>query len=257
MSWFYQWPTGWSFLLFTVIIVVPAMIGLLLFKQTGFTNVICGEHNTIVGIFVAIVSVFLGVILSFVIINVWNNYNTAQINALKEAQAIYLLYGVVELLPDTDITQQFIVFYLKYIIDVEYPAVKRGTMSSTGAEFVELLRLSVYSYVPQTTQQTVLYTESINWLNQAITLRIDRLNSAVSGVYMVIWWIAIIDSALLIILSWFVNCRGLVHYLLVFIIAVYVATSLFLILILSYPFEGYSGLTPDPFLNALSLIESP
>jgi hypothetical protein len=253
-SWFYQWPTGLSFVVFSAIIVAASVIGLYLFKLTNLTCNICGEHNTIVGIFAATVSVFLGIILSFIIVTVWGNYSTAQLNALKEAEILYLLYGTVRTLPNTQATQQLIISYLKFIINVEYPAMHNGQIPPEQDNFFDILRIAIYGYNPQTDQQTVLYTESIDLLNQAIILRIDRLNSAFRGVYMVIWWVSIIDSILIVFISWFINCPGMVHYIMMFIIGLYVATALYLVLILSYPFEGYLGLDADPFEATLAQI---
>jgi hypothetical protein len=257
MSWFYQWPTGLSCFVFTTLIVVPSIIGLYIFKQTGFNNILCGGHNEIVGIFVGIISVFLGVIFSFIILTVWNNYITATLNAEKEAEALYLLYGILRSMPRTEIPRITVVDYIKYIINEEYPAMKTGGFPEKGSQLIELLKLEIYSYRPENTHETILYSESIDWLNEAITLRIDRYHSAVQGVYMVIWWVSIIQSILLIVMSWFINCKGAVHYILVFIISIYVAVSMFLILILSYPFEGYASISPLPFEIALRRIINP
>jgi hypothetical protein len=112
----------------------------------------------------------------------------------------------------------------------------------------------IYSYNPTNPKEVVLYNESIDLLNQAIELRIDRLNSAFVGVYPIIWWVTIIDSILITIMAWFINCTSVAHYILTGITAIYVATALFLVIILSYPFEGYLGLGPNPFEVALEEI---
>ncbi len=255
MSLLYQLPTIWAFIIFVTLVVMISLIGQYIFKQIGGMELLCGEHNTIIGIFTATVSVFLGIILSFIIVNVWNNYNTAQLNADKEAQAIYLLYGVVRLLPNTEATQKLIIAYLENIINVEYPSMKDGNFLGEGTLILDQLRLAIYGYDPDGDQQTVLYTESIDWLNEVIGLRIDRFNSAFVGVYPVVWWVTIVDSILIIIMAWFINCCGPMHYILTLIISIYVATALFLVIILSYPFEGYSSLSPEPFEIALEQIQ--
>lgn len=257
MVWFYEWPTPFSFILFVLLIVAAALIGLYLFQLTSLYKNSCGEHNTIIGIFAGTVATFLGIILSFVIITVWDNYTQAELNAQKESQAIYLLYGVLQLLPGTESTQQLIVSYLENIINLEYPEMKKGSFPTGGVSYLNLLRQAVYGYVPQTDQQVVLYNEAIDWLNEVITLRIDRYNAAFRGVYPVVWWVSIIDSILIILISYFVNCPGIVHYILMFIIGIYVSTALFLVLILSSPFEGYLGITSLPFQIVLAQITNP
>jgi hypothetical protein len=233
--------------------MIISLLGLYLFKIVG-SCIVCDEHNTVVSIFIATVSVFLGIILTFIIITVWGNFSEAQLNTHKEAQTIFLLYGAVEILPNTEETQQLIIEYLQDIINVEFPAMKSGKPVSENTHLFQQLQMAIYGYNPNGDQQTTLYGESIDLLNEAISLRIDRLNSATAGIYNVIWWVTIIDSILLIIMSWFIRCTGLIHYIMVAIIAIYVATSLFLVFILSYPFEGYADITPEPFEEAFNTI---
>ena len=257
MVWFYQWPTGFSFIIFVTIVVLIAIVGLYVFRLTGLYEYTCGEHNTIIGIFTGTIGIFLSVILSFIIVTVWNNYTDAELNAFREAQALYLLYGVLTLLSGTESTQQLVITYLENIINVEYPSLNQGEQTDEGINILNELRMSVYGYIPTTDRESILYQESIDWLNQAIGLRIDRYNSATQGIYPVVWWVAVIDSFLMIFMSWFINCPTVAHYILMFVVGVYVSTALFLVLILSYPFEGYSGLTSEPFQLVLFRINNP
>lgn len=252
--WIYQWPTPLAFFVFTLIITACCVIGLYLFRQTSLSEYKCGQHNAIIGIFAATVSVFLGVVLSFVILAVWNNYTAAELAAQKESQAIYFLYGTVKLLPNSEATQQLIISYMEEIINEEYPALKDGTFPENEINFPDLLRVAIYGFVPKTDQEVILYAETIDWLNEALALRIDRYNAAFRGVYPVIWWVAIIDSILITVISWYIDCKIITHYILMAAIGIYISASLFLVLVLSRPFEGYLGLDSLPFQIGLAQI---
>ena len=58
-------------------------------------------------------------------------------------------------------------------------------------------------------------------------------------------------------MTWFLNCDGVFHYLLVAIAAIYVAASMFIIVILAYPYLGYQGLNAAPYEFALNNIIDP
>lgn len=252
-------PTGWAFVLFVVLVTILSLLGLYLVKLFNIPNISCNDNNTVVNIFLGVVAVFLSVLLSFLIVTVWDRYSQAQLNSDQEAQSLFLLYSTISILnlPGTVTIQRQIVEYLDYIINVEYPDLKKGIVPTEGTLLFIQLQQSIYNLDPQTNQQVVLYNESLDWLNQAIQLRIDRINSATRGVYDVIWWVNVIDSILIIILVWFVTCAGVYHYILSAFAAVYVGSALFLALILTYPFMGYSALSPDPFETALFYIMNP
>lgn len=255
----YQLPTGWAFILFVILVTVLSLLGLYLIKLLNISSITCDDNNTVVNIFLGVVAVFLSVLLSFLIVTVWDRYSQAELNADSEAQALFLLYEVISILnlQGTVTVQRQIVEYLEYIINVEYPDLKEGVVPTEGTILFIQLQQSIYNLNPQTSQQVVLYNEAIDWLNQAIQLRINRINSATRGVYEVIWWVNVIDAILIIILVWFVTCAGVYHYLLTAFAAVYVGSALFLALILTYPFTGYSALSPEPFETALYYIMNP
>jgi hypothetical protein len=252
-------PTGWAFILFVVLVTVLSLLGLYLIKLLGIPNISCDDNNTVVNIFLGVVAVFLSVLLSFLIVTVWDRYSQAELNANSEAQALFLLYETITILnlPGTDVIQQQIITYLEYIINVEYPDLKNGVVPTEGTTLFIRLQQSIYNLDPQTNQHAVLYNEAIDWLNQAIQLRIDRINSATRGVYDVIWWVNVIDAVLIIILVWFVTCAGIYHYILTAFAAIYVGSALFLAIILTYPFMGYAALPSTPFEIALFYIENP
>lgn len=255
-EWFYDMPTIWAYIIFVIFMTMISVLGLYIFKQINIEGVRCEEQNNIIGIFMAIISVFLGVMLSFIVVEVWNNYDQARLDATKEASNIFILYQTISALPDTEEIQDVIIDYLEYIINVEYPALKYMNLPKEGDQYLRQLENLIYNYDPVGNKELTLYNEAIGLLNMATLYRIDRIDSATVGVNKIVWWLTIIDSVLLIITCWFLLCSKLFHYVLTAITAIYISSSIFLILILSYPFRGNAGLTPEPFEVALDDILS-
>ena len=257
MLWLYSIPTVWAFVVFVTVIPIIAMFGLYLFKWSNLSSLKCKNNNGLVGIFVGIVSVFLGVMLSFLVVTVWTNYSSAQLNDQREAGAIYILYQMIATMPGTEIIQALIIEYLEFIINVEFPALNEGEVTDEGLNLIKALQRALYDYTPVDQRQTVLYSKCVKLLNTLLTLRVDRLHDATTGVYDVVWWVSILDAVLLVAMTWFLNCDGVFHYLLVAIAAVYVAASMFIIVILAYPYLGYQGLNASPYQFALDNILNP
>lgn len=257
MLWLYSIPTVWAFIVFITVIPIISMLGLYLFKISGISSLKCKNNNGLVGIFVGIVSVFLGVMLSFLVVTVWTNYSSAQLNDQREAGAIYILYRMIATMPGTELIQRLIIEYLEYIINVEFPALNEGEVTDEGLNLIKALQQAIYDYSPEDPRQTVLYSKCVKLLNTILTLRVDRLHDATTGVYDVVWWVSILDAVLLVAMTWFLNCDGVFHYLLVAIAAIYVAASMFIIVILAYPYLGYQGLNAAPYEFALDNIINP
>ena len=250
----YDIPTVWLFFIFTFIIVLISVLGLFLLKKVNTKSVKCEDHNTIIAILIGVMSVFLGVMVSFLILTSWGIYSKASLDVQKEAQSIGILFEVISTLPNTEKTQALIIAYLNYIINVEFPAIKEGQLPPEGEAFTEEIQRLLYDYIPEGAQETVLYQRSIQLIDVIIDLRINRISIATSGLNQLIWWVSIIDSVLIIVMSYFLNCNRLFHYLVIIVIAIYVAVGLFTTLVLSNPFRGSNGISSQAYQNTLNYI---
>lgn len=254
MHWFYNIPTAVSFFLFVLFIVGVALLGLFLVRLLPIRDRETIDHNTFVGIFISVISVFLGIILTFIIVGVLNNYNDAQLDSDNEAYTIYLLYQVVSQLPDTEDTQQLIIDYLEYIINEEYPALNEGETPPRVTDLTDALRDAVFGFEPTTAQETVLYEQSIQLLEEAGELRVRRLVEANNEPSDLLTLVTVIDSVLLIIMCWLLYGNAVVHYLITATVGIYVGSALYLSIILSAPFRGAAGLDASPFSLSLESI---
>lgn len=256
MAIIYDIPLVWSFLLFVVTITLISVFGLFVFRKINIDNVRCKDHNGIVAILIGVMSVFLGVLLSFLIVTSWGFFSRAQLDNQREAQSIYILYELVSTLPGTKNIQRLIVVYLEYIINVEFPDMSDGYVPDEGEEIFEEIQREIYDYVPKGGHDKILYNRIVALIDVIFDFRINRLIAARGGLNQLMWWVTIIDCVLIIIMSWFLSCANLFHYLLVIIISIYVSTGLFTTLILSNPFRGDFGLTSVPFQQALEEIKN-
>jgi hypothetical protein len=191
------------------------------------------------------------------IIDVWNDYTAAYSDVEKEAETLYLLYQTVAQLPGTERTLETIASYLDYIIKIEFPSLSEGIVPPEGREYVNRLRSQIYGYNPSTNRENLLYSKSLDLYSNAITLRIDRINSATLGLASEIWWVLIIITIITFILLWFIPCEGLYLYIFCVITSIYIASGLFLIIALEYPFTGAASLSSEPYQIALYNIRFP
>lgn len=249
-------PEWLNYLIVVIIAASIASFGLYLFLlfRKG-KEIFCKEHNAIGAILIGLISVFLGVFLSFLVITSWDFYSRTELDAQKEAQTLYILYTVIQQLPNTQNIQRTIIEYLEFIINVEFPEMRTGNVSQTGQRFIQTLQDQIYGYVPTTAQQQVLYQKAINLLDVAIDLRINRIYAAETGINSIIWFISIINAIILIVMTWFVNCENVFHYIFTSMITVLTVSSLFTASVLSFPYRGSTSIKPNAYITALNDIE--
>lgn len=246
-------PTVLLFIIFITVIPFLSVLGMYVFKKVGITDYTCGDFNVLVGIFITVVSVFLGILISFLIVTVWNSYTEAQLNSEREAEQLYTLYSTVFALPNTENIQDLIIEYTEYVINVEYAFNNQGShVLAGGADILREIQLAIYNYVPEGGHNELLYQQALTELNAVIDLRVSRIDHGTSSVGIMLWIVTILDSILIIIMTWFLQCDAVLHYVLVIIIAIYVASGLFIIFTLSHPYQGSQSVTPDPYQIALS-----
>jgi len=257
IAWIYTLSSIQLLILLNVIVVILAVTGLYLFQLTDLSKKGCQNFINNVDIFMGILSVFLGLIMSFIIIDVWNSYNLALNDTQKEAEAIYLLYGILLQLPNTEKAQNSVKSYLEYIINIEFEGISNGIIPEEGRDYINQLKNEIYGYNPQGSKEDILYNKSIEILNVVIALRTDRINSATASVAPEIWWVLIITTIMLFCLIWAMKCEGIYHYIFTIITGIYIASALFLIVALDYPFTGALSIDAEPFVSALYDINFP
>lgn len=248
------------FVFLTIIIIVPilAVIGLVLFKTIDISKLKCtllNSHNAIVAIFIGISASFLGILISFLVVTTWNIAKQAQLDSQQEAQNLLVLYQTVYSLPNTEEIKLLIVTYIEYIINVEYPQLKNGSITLFGSQLLGKLQASIYNYKAPS-DGGALYSNAIQELNNIVQLRVDRIHNATAGVPPILWAACILDSIIVIFITYFLTCDSKGHYILVYIVSTLISALLAVIYIFNYPFKGSSGLKPTPFEEALVAIKN-
>lgn len=260
MLFVYDLPVAIAFVLFIVFIVLLCLGGLFLFYLLGVNEYINDSCPFTLRAFISIISLFVGMLLSFLIVTVWNGYTTLQSNNTLEAVTIYKLYKILVQLPDTEYIRELIREYLYFIVNTEFPKLQDGSftneqvVTNDGAILMQTIQDEIYKYVPQNNHDEILYNEALVALNGVLDGRVNRLRDTQFKLYDVLWWVAFLDAALLILLCYGMQCQRRLHYILVAIAGIYVSTALFILLIMAFPFRSVDGLSSESFRFSLYAI---
>ena len=251
LDFIYDLHSSTLLILLIVVSCILAVIGLLVFKYFAPRECFESDSNATTGIFIGIISIPIGVILSFIVAGVWGTYQDAAAKTNNEAFSLLYLYKTLGELPGTEHIQEMVVSYTEYIIDVEFPAAEEGIVPIEGFDRIIDIGDQVYAYNPETPTDAILYEEAIALYNSALSNRSARISAVSDGLAPELWWVLILGVIIIIIMTWFISSGIILHIILTIFITAGLVSLLFLIVALNYPFRGDFGLQSDAFSIAL------
>ncbi len=206
--------------------------------------------------------VIFAVLIGFMVVAVWEEYDAAKTTVATEATALVPMYRAAGNLPPEagdkihEITRE----YMHEVIEDEWPIqASTGKPSSKARHQVgELFR--AFGNGTITTDMKKDYPLSCNVLMQAITdVSNDRnkrnleANESISPVM----WVAILGGAWVIITMSFIIYmeREIPHMIMSGLMAGLIGLLLYCCLILSQPFRGPIALTPEAFEQTLVILD--
>jgi hypothetical protein len=187
------------------------------------------------------------ILLAFVVVVVWQQYQNTGDRIEVEASKVFNLYRSSYAFSDSTAArvQRTVIAYVQSVTTDEWPALAKDTVSTVTQKKYNDVWTMVYSIKPQTENERIWYqamVQSVNQFGEARMLRISDMDASIPG----LMWDMLIGGAVLIILFaiLFKSGNNWMHYLKVLILSAVVVFSLCLIYLLDHPFKG--GLRIDP-----------
>ena len=251
MTWIYVLP---PWLLFVAVIVAAGTIagtGLLwvrrLIPQSDELT-----HNDVAGPIIGTVGTILAVILSFLLVLVWQEYDGAAATVAQEAGAVSDLYHLGQYFP-APVSQRLrstLVQYINEVIDDEWPAMRYGR-SSLAARNTAFQALSIVAkYEPRSSDQQTVQQSALTAATTFIDARRDRLFANQQGIPIFFWVGNIILASITVGFCFVFHVRKQgVHLVMTLALTTVIATTFVLIALFDYPFRGDTQLPPTVFVD--------
>jgi AcrR family transcriptional regulator len=208
-------------------------------------------HNDVSGFVYAVIGVVYTVIIAFVLISVWERYSEAEATARMEADALGNLYRLAEGLPEPsrEALQAATLDYARTVVAQEWPMLRDGDapgareLGHTDALWEVLIQAEA-----STPEQEQFLGAALEQLDELSTHRRDRLAEAESGLLGILWAVMIGGGVLTVLFPCLFGVEnGLVHALVVGILAATIGLLLLTVDQLNHPFEGPVQIEPDAF----------
>ena len=124
------------------------------------------ENHEVVAVIFSMVGVLYAILLAFVVVVVWEQFDTAQQDADNEATKISnLMRDAVAFGPERQQIQGRLIAYTRSVVDDEWKTMAHGESSEVTAHKYRNVWRAYYAYQPRTTNEKAFYNDSLTRLN--------------------------------------------------------------------------------------------
>jgi hypothetical protein len=234
-------------------------VGGLLFARHYLSHNDSITHNDAAGAILATAGTALAVLLSFMVVMVWQEYDASASNVEREAARASDLHHLADLLPQptrNDLKSE-VDRYIRVVISQEFPAMCRGGVSMNATNASYRLVTIVSSFVPKSQTQQALQGQGLILAQSLTDARRQRLDDNEWGIPPILWATMFFATIVTIAFSYFFRIDSeRAHVLMTVALTAVVSAILVLIAELDYPFRGDTGIGPQAFIEVYARLHN-
>jgi len=251
MIWLYDLPI-WLVEIVCLGVAAPVGIGLHLLvpRLVPFARRV--HPNDGAGVLFSMSGVIYAGVLGFVVIVVWEKYDTALANAQVEEGAASDLYRIAAGFPDP--TRSEIRIQIKdlarIMVDQEWPAMRQGRNSPAAYLAGEHVAYSIEHIEPHGAAQSNLQAAALTSLQKYLDARRQRLAENEGAVLPILWLTLILGGMATLGFTYFFGTENQrMQLTMTGVIAALIATMFVLVGEFDYPFAGSVSIDPTMWTN--------
>ena len=238
----------WLCLMLVTVFFMGFGVGLVMLVRQFVHHTILKQHNDIAGFVFATVGVIYGVMLAFVVIVVWEQYNEANAIAKNEATQAYTLYRDLSMYPNPAAAASALSSLKMFSISVvekEYPAIRQMKWETQHVASVETekkfskLWEDIKKIAPITLQEDSMFDEVLKDINALGQEREKRLIISRDDLPKVVWTAMILGALVTIGFTALFGNENLKGQIVITgLLSIVVSLVIFVVISLNFPFVG-------------------
>jgi hypothetical protein len=229
------------------VVVGVSLLGLVLIRRSVELSTL-ESHKDVAGFILAVIGVLYAVLLGFVAVDVWAQFNDARTQADKEAAEVGNLYRLgVALGPQGAQLRPAVVAYATSVADVEWPhmAAHQDESRQTDVALNNLWHAAT-AVRPQNTAQSAFLLQATLDLDTATQLRRTRILSSDTTLPGPLWIALAVGAIITIGFTYFFGLpRFGPQLLMVAALSAIIGVTLFVVMSLDLPYTGDVAVKPD------------
>jgi hypothetical protein len=201
--------------------------------------------------------VLYAVLLAFIVIIVWENFDKSHNNVRAEVNMLVDIYRCADSFSDEmkGATRALLKDYAKALVNDEWKKMARAEESEEAAACMNAMWKQFGSYAPRNETEKVFFEEAVHKLIGLGELRRSRLMDARTGIHPMLWFVLIAGGMITIIFISLFGAENLrAQIVMSILLASLIALILFTVFMLDYPFTGDVCITAEPFKAFIQMI---
>lgn len=254
--WLLSIPQGLSALLVVGFFILFG-VGIILAVRRWIPPSRLKPHNDIAGFVFATLGVIYGVMLAFVVIDVWEQYDNAKEITDQESSGAFALYRDLSLYPnraEADMAIAELRAFTHSVVHEEFPAMQTMKWESRTQASLATQKASnrmsdaVRRIIPQNLHEQALFSEILKDVNSMAQYRVKRLLAARSDLPGVVWVVVVLGGLILLgFIALFGHENMRVHLILAVLLGTVTGGVIFVIVSLNFPFTGPVSIQPEGY----------
>jgi hypothetical protein len=216
------------------------------------------DHHDVLGMMFSVAAAFYGVVLAFVIVAAWQDFQDAAQREQVELLSLTELYevGVRLPMPTRQLMSTAIRGYLSDSLTYEWSDNPNPSPTAGRGDLKKMLA-ALLSLNPQSQKEGILYGKAMDQITRLFEARQQRFLYSQSNIPRIVWLVIIFGAGVTISLSFFFFTQH--HQLQAMtsmLFAMLIGLTIIAIYDLSHPYQGYTRIAPTGFRELLVHIDS-
>lgn len=255
LYWIYDMPTWYLGLGFKVLFIGLSVVALIATRGVIAKHLQLSHDldQSVSAVFGAIGMIF-GLFLGLIAVEAWENRNKLDDLISQEATSIIQLYRSVSVLKDPDHQDVLdeIRSYTQNLIEVAWPAYKRGESMDNGEALMTMIHQKITAMESRSSAQAVAYEMAVSSFTDMARTRSLRIDSANLRIPTPFWYVIMGGSFMSIPILYFLKVPSLrLHIIFMVAYTFYLSGIVTLIAVLDNPMRGRLSASSQPFARAL------
>ena len=233
--------------------------GLVVFAAAGqyltrrrWPDIAGGEHNEIAGVLLGLVAAVYGIVLAFVVVALYEDFQAANAIVRQEATEIEQIERDARVFEDEvrrDVARE-LGEYTRTVTTAEWGLMTDGKFSARAWREVDELYATLQRYRPRTESQSAFYADAVARLNDLVGARRERLHFAEESLPGTLQLLIFGGALILVAFMFFIGIENLrVQMTMIVATAALIGLNLLLVLLLDHPFSGDLAVSSHPFVE--------
>ncbi len=231
------------------LVIGLSLLGMLLVRRNVAFSTL-ESHNDVAGFVFAVVGVIYAVLMAFMVLVVYEQFQITETRIQKEASALGDLYRVSASLREPTRSEVMVILkaYARTMIEKEFPEMEKGKFHEELKIQHDKLWNLFYKYKPKDERDRIWFDHALSTFIGFADAKRDRMASVKQSLPSFMWFVLYAGGFITIVYSYFFGTKNVwAQAMIVIFLAGSVTLVLLLISVLEHPFAGIIRVSPEPF----------